>query len=129
MPISQFDKIKNKFKDSSNHTILYNEKTVDEDFCYCFSKPTKIKVKKIEPNSINKEKEHSDEVQLQKKSFQAIDVIQIISSIFFPREELLINNKEIKNKKELNTLLLEQCRLLQFQLLLKKDIIWFFSVK
>ncbi len=108
--IAQFSGMLGAIGNNNDHTIIYNKESVNKGFCYCFSEPKKINAERLKENSgIIKEEQ----------SFEAIDIINIIRSIFFKDEDY--------SNQSNNALL--QCRILQNKLFVQRNIIWHFNFK
>jgi hypothetical protein len=108
--IAQFSRMLRAIGNNNDHTIIYNKESVNKGFCYCFSEPKKINAERfIENSRIIKEENY----------FKAIDIINIIRSIFFKEEDYSLQSN--------NALL--QCRILQNKLFVERDIIWHFKYK
>ena len=93
---------------NNEHTIIYNLQSVENDFCYCFSEPKKIKAEQYKENTV---------IKFQDQNFNASDIVKLIRSIFFQEEDFSFQSD--------NTLY--QCRVLQNRLLVQRDIIWHFN--
>jgi hypothetical protein len=93
---------------NNDHTIIYNQQSVDNDFCYCFSEPKKIKAERYKENS---------RIKGQDQIFNAFDIVKLIRSIFFQEEDISFQSDNA----------LYQCRVLQNRLFVQRDIIWHFN--
>ena len=106
--ISQFSSMLTTIGHNNEHTIIYNETSVLDGFCYCFSEPKKMRVQ-----SINLNKSYDNEMQ----RYSSFEIIKVISTIFFEGEDIVFNSNNP----------LYQCRVLQNKLFVERDIIWHFN--
>ncbi len=102
--ISQFNGIQATIGNNNDHTIIYTADSVSSGFCYCFSELKKIEATKFKS-------------VYQERTFQAFELIEIISSIFFPNQDFSFQSDN----------LLYQCIVLQQRLFIHRDIIWHFN--
>jgi hypothetical protein len=106
--IAQFNGMLGTIGNNNDHTIIYNQQSVDNDFCYCFSEPKKIKAERYKENS---------RIKGQDQIFNAFDIVKLIRSIFFQEEDISFQSDNA----------LYQCRVLQNRLFVQRDIIWHFN--
>ena len=106
--IAQFSGMLGTIGNNNDHTIIYNQQSVDNGFCYCFSEPKKIKAERYKENS---------RIKGQDQIFSAFDIVKLIRSIFFQEEDISFQSGNA----------LYQCRVLQNRLFVQRDIIWHFN--
>ncbi|MES2397383.1 MAG: hypothetical protein V4549_15340 [Bacteroidota bacterium] len=107
--IAQFSRMLTTIGNNNDHTIIYTVDSVNNGFCYCFSEPKKLTAGKYSNIKDGKEDKH----------FKASEIIKIILSTFFEKEEISFQSEHP----------LQQCRVLQQRLLIQKNIIWDFNYK
>lgn len=103
--IAQFDGIQQQIGRNNNHTILYTEDSINNNYCYCFSEPKLIKANKSLPDI--------GESIYSKYSDYLNHAIDIIQKIFFEGNRIVISKSGYK-----------YTRLLQERLLLEYNIFW-----
>lgn len=113
--IAQFNGMLGTIGNNNDHTIIYNQQSIESGYCYCFSEPKRIKAEQYTDNTITKRQE---------KNFNAIEIIKLIVSIFFEGENILFKSDNVLNQSD-NALY--QCRVLQNKLFVERDIIWHFN--
>ncbi len=108
--ISQFDGMQRTIGTNNDHTLIYNNRSVNNGFCYCYSEPIKIKAELFnsDTNSHNSE-----------ETFKGSEIVKILNSIFFSEESNSISSDST----------LYQCIILQRRLLIERNIIWIFNYR
>lgn len=106
--VAQFSGMLGLIGNTNDHTVLYTIDSVNNNYCYCFSEPKKIKASKNrKANSKGR-----DNV-----SFKASQLLPDLHQIFFQKQERLIENRS----------LLSQVFELQQRLFIERNIIWTFK--
>jgi len=104
--IAQFDGMQRQIGRNNNHTILYNESSVNNNFCYCFSEPKFLRASKSLP-------EISKRINFDSYPNYLSHAIKTIESIFFDSKSIAITKNGYI-----------YTRLLQERLLLEYNIFW-----
>jgi hypothetical protein len=108
--IAQFSGMLGAIGNNNDHTIIYNQETVNNGICYCFSEPKKIKAERFEENS---------NIKGQGQTFNAFEIVKLIRSLFFQEEDISFQSDNA----------IYQCRVLQNRLFVQRDIIWHFNFR